>query len=82
MAYKKQSGGLIPRKELQKKLRGILMQAIGSMGIKVPSKKLKKEVKQACRDIAERLILDLARNVKTKQTKPEGVISIIGDNRK
>ena len=58
------------KKDVQKKIRGFLMQAIGQMGIKVPSKKLKKEVKEASRNVAERLMHDLDKSFRIKKSKP------------
>ncbi len=69
MEAKKNSGTTHPKKEIQKKIRGVLMQAIGQMGIKVPSKKLKKEVKVASRNVGERLMHDLDKSSRTKKSK-------------
>jgi len=69
MEEKKNSGIPHPKKEIQKKIRGFLMQAIGQMGIKVPSKKLKKEVNEASRNVGERLMHELNKSSRTKKSK-------------
>ncbi len=69
MREKKQTDTQISKKEIQRKIRGILMGAIGLLGIKVASKKLKKEVKETSKKVGERLVQDLKKLSPAKRAK-------------
>jgi predicted hydrocarbon binding protein len=53
MKTPEESGSKISKKEIQKKIRGILMKAIGLLGIRIPSRKLKKEIKGTSKNVGE-----------------------------
>jgi hypothetical protein len=64
-----ESGSKISKKEIQKQLRGILMKAIGLLGIKIPSRKLKKEIKGTSKNVGELVVKNLENSTNENKLK-------------
>lgn len=69
MKTSKESGSKFSKKEIQKQIRGILMKAVGLLGIKIPSRKLKKEIKGSSKNVGELVVKNLENPASEKKLK-------------
>ena len=69
MKTSNESVSKISKKEIQKQLRGVLMKAVGRLGIRIPSKKLKKEIKETSKNIGELVVHNILRSHKETKVK-------------
>ncbi len=59
----------ISKKEIKKQIRGILMKAVGLLGIKIPSRKLKKEIKGTSKNVGELVVKNLEKSAYENKLK-------------